>query len=248
MRTLFAVGDEKQSIYSFQGANPARFGEVGRAVRQRARAIGVAFHDVPLDALLPLGPGHPRSRRPVFARDEAAQGLTFVEGAVITHHAHRTGEAGLVELWAPEDEAKAQPARAFEPWSEGPAGARSVDALCKRLAAQIDYWLEERREVLVSQGRAVKAGDILILVRRRDPFTTPVIRELKRLAIPVAGADRMKLMDQLAVQDLVALADMLLMPEDDLALAVVLKSPFFGLDDEALFDLAYAATARSGPR
>src|SRR5688500_5273502 len=93
--------------------------------------------------------------------------------------------------------------------------------------------------MLASQGRAMKAGDILILVRRRDPFTTPMIRELKRLAIPVAGADRMRLVDQLAVQDLVALADVLLMPEDDLALAVVLKSPLFGLDDGALFDLAY---------
>ena len=85
----------------------------------------------------------------------------------------------------------------------------------------------------------MKAGDILILVRRRDPFTTPMIRALKRAGVPVAGADRMKLMDQLAVQDLVALADVLLMPEDDLALAVVLKSPLFGLDDDALFDLAY---------
>ena len=91
----------------------------------------------------------------------------------------------------------------------------------------------------------MKAGDMLILVRRRDPFTTPMIRALKREGVSVAGADRMKLMDQLAVQDLVALADVLLMPEDDLALAVVLKSPLFGLNDDALFDLAYAREPRS---
>src|SRR5690606_18424652 len=117
-------------------------------------------------------------------------------------------------------------------------GARSVDALCKRIAATIKAWREDG-EQLASTGRRVKAGDILILVRRREPFTAPMIRELKRAGIPVAGADRMRLMDQLAVQDLVALADVLLMPEDDLALAVVLKSPLFGLDDDALFDLAY---------
>ena len=91
---------------------------------------------------------------------------------------------------------------------------------------------------LPAKGRKVRAGDILILVRRRDPFTTPMIRELKRLGVPVAGADRMKLTDQLAVQDLVALADFLLMPEDDLTLAVVLKSPLFGFDDDDLFTLA----------
>src|SRR5262249_25866646 len=78
-----------------------------------------------------------------------------------------------------------------------------------------------------------------ILVRRRDPFTTPMIRELKRLNIPVAGADRMRLTDQLAVQDLMALIDVLLMPEDDLALAVLLKSPLFDFDDDDLFALAY---------
>ena len=99
--------------------------------------------------------------------------------------------------------------------------------------------LARHGEPLPAQGRKVEAGDILILVRRRDPFTTPMIRELKRLRVPVAGADRMKLTDQLAVQDLVALADVLLMPEDDLALAVVLKSPLFGFDDDDLFTLAH---------
>jgi ATP-dependent helicase/nuclease subunit A len=238
LRTLFAVGDEKQSIYSFQGANPARFGTVGRAFRQRAAAANVLWHEVPLNLSF-------RSTVPVlnavdrvFERREAAQGLTFAEDAVIQHHANRQGEAGLVELWEPLGEDKRPSVSAFEPWSEEPGGARSVEALCKRIAATIRAWREDG-EQLASAGRRVKAGDILILVRRREPFTAPMIRELKRAGIPVAGADRMRLMDQLAVQDLVALADVLLMPEDDLALAVVLKSPLFGLDDDALFDLAY---------
>ena len=125
-------------------------------------------------------------------------------------------------------------------------GRAPVDQLCRRIAAQIKGWITGG-EKLPSEGRNVKAGDILILVRRRDPFTTPMIRALKREGVPVAGADRMKLMDQLAVQDLVALADVLLMPEDDLALAIVLKSPLFGLNDDDLFNLAYdRAPARCG--
>ncbi len=238
LRTLFAVGDEKQSIYSFQGANPARFGAVGRAFKRRAVEAGVEWHEVPLNLSF-------RSTVPVldavdhvFARAEAAAGLTFIESTVIKHHANRQGEAGLVELWEVQTETKPEPAPAFEPWSEGASGARAVDALCKRVAATIKGW-RERGEILSSAGRPIKAGDILILVRRREPFTAPMIRALKREGIAVAGADRMRLMDQLAVQDLVALADVLLMPEDDLALAVVLKSPLFGLDDAALFDLAH---------
>ncbi|MEX2165435.1 MAG: double-strand break repair helicase AddA [Methyloceanibacter sp.] len=238
LRTLFAVGDEKQSIYSFQGADPARFGGVGRAFKYRAAAIGIAWHDVPLNLSFRSTVPVLKAVDAVFARPEAAQGLTFAETAIIQHHAHRQGQAGLVELWWLESETKPVPVEAFEPWNEEASGARSVDMLCRRIAAQIKTWLDEG-EPLPARGRKVCAGDILILVRRRDPFTTPMIRELKRLGINVAGADRMKLMDQLAVQDLVALADVLLMPEDDLALAVVLKSPLFNLADDALFALAY---------
>jgi ATP-dependent helicase/nuclease subunit A len=242
LRTLFAVGDEKQSIYSFQGANPARFGEVGRALRQRARALSLVWHDVPLNLSF-------RSTEPilaavdgVFAGADARKGLIGEDDAAITHEAHRKGQAGLVELWTLETQEVAEPADAFEPWNEELAGARSVDALARRIAATIKTWLE-RGEPLPARGRNITAGDILILVRRRDPFTTPMIRELKRLGVPVAGADRMRLTEQLAVQDLLALADVLLMPEDDLALAVVLKSPLFGFDDDDLFALAYS---RSG--
>lgn len=238
LRTLFAVGDEKQSIYSFQGADPSRFGDIGRDFQRKAVAIAAKWHDVPLNLSF-------RSTKPildavdaVFASTEAQHGLIFSQGTIVQHYAHRQGQAGLVELWQLESETKPDPVEAFEPWKEEASGARSVDLLCRRIAATIRRWLDQR-EPLPSRGRRISAGDILILVRRRDPFTTPMIRALKHEKIPVAGADRMKLMGQLAVQDLVALADVFLLPEDDLALAVVLKGPFFNLDDMALFDLAY---------
>jgi ATP-dependent helicase/nuclease subunit A len=243
-RTLFAVGDEKQSIYSFQGADPARFGEVGRAFQRRAEAAGLGFHQVPLNLSFRSTVPVLEAVDAVFAKPVAASGLVFAETSVIKHHAFRQGEAGLVELWAPLAEEKVEPAEPFEPWKDTASGARSVDQLCRRIAAQIKGWITGG-EKLLSEGRNVKAGDILILVRRRDPFTTPMIRALKREGVPVAGADRMKLMDQLAVQDLVALADVLLMPEDDLALAIVLKSPLFGLNDDDLFNLAYDRAPRS---
>jgi ATP-dependent helicase/nuclease subunit A len=240
-RTLFAVGDEKQSIYSFQGANPARFGAVGRAFRSKATSAKSQWYEVPLNVSF-------RSTVPVldavdhvFGQNTAAQGLTFAENTIIKHHAFRQGQAGLVELWEVETTEKPEPAPPFEPWNEDVSGASAIEALCKRIASMIRGWLDNE-EPLPSQGRPIQAGDILILVRRREPFTAPMIRALKHAKIPVAGADRMRLMEQLAVKDLVALADVLLMPEDDLALAVVLKSPLFGLDDDALFDLAHGRT------
>ena len=184
--------------------------------------------------LLPFDRADPQGRRPRF-RAGACHKRTRLGGRR-HHHApgvsHRT-KRGWSNFGRSKPRKPVEPADAFEPWNEELAGARSVDALARRIATTIKTWLD-RGEELPAQGRNVKAGDILILVRRRDPFTTPMIRELKRLGVPVAGADRMKLTDQLAVQDLMALADVLLMPEDDLALAVVLKSPLFGFDDDDL--------------
>ncbi|MGB6439271.1 MAG: double-strand break repair helicase AddA [Methyloceanibacter sp.] len=238
VRTLFAVGDEKQSIYSFQGAEPKRFGEVGRDFRARARAVGQDWNEVPLTLSF-------RSTEPileavdaVFNTLPATHGLNFGEAEIIEHQAFRKGQAGLVELWPVEAETKPEPAEAFEPWNDDAAPARAVDILCQRIAAQIKAWLDNGEELL-SEGRKIRPGDILILVRRREPFTAPMIRALKHAKIAVAGADRMLLLQQIATMDLMSLADFLLMPEDDLALAIVLKSPLFGLDDDDLFALAF---------
>ncbi|MGB6906937.1 MAG: double-strand break repair helicase AddA [Methyloceanibacter sp.] len=238
LRTLFAVGDEKQSIYSFQGADPARFGAVGRSFRAKALAAERDWNEVPLNLSFRSTPPVLQGVDAVFAAPRAAAGLTWDGTTTIQHHAFRTGEAGLVELWQVETETKPEAAPPFEPWNDGAATLRAVETLCQRIAKVIGGWLTNAEE-LVAAGRPVRPGDILILVRRRDPFTTPMIRALKRANVPVAGTDRMRLMQQLAVQDLVALADVMLMPEDDLALAVVLKSPLFGFDDDDLFTLAY---------
>jgi ATP-dependent helicase/nuclease subunit A len=236
-RTLFAVGDEKQSIYSFQGAEPKWFGEVGRKFRGKARAAAQTWHDVPLNVSF-------RSTEPVleavdaiFSKPPATAGVVWSDTPLV-HHAFREGQPGLVELWEFETEEKPEPAHAFEPWNEQATTARAVEKLVFRIARLIRSWVHDG-EMLLSENRRVQPGDILILLRRRDPFTTPMIRALKREGIPVAGADRMLLGEQLPVKDLLALADFLLLPEDDLALAIVLKSPLFGLDDEDLFELAY---------
>ena len=80
---------------------------------------------------------------------------------------------------------------------------------------------------------------MLVLVRRRGNAFDAVIQALKHANIPVAGADRLKLTEHIAIIDLMNLADALLLPQDDLALAVALKSPLFGLTEDDLFKLAW---------
>ena len=108
-----------------------------------------------------------------------------------------------------------------------------------RLAGCIRDWLD-RDEVLESRGRPVRAGDIMILLRSRQPLAPALASALKQRDIAVAGVDRMMLSDQLAVKDLVALGQFLLLPDDDLALATVLRGPFAGLSEEQLYRLCHA--------
>src|SRR5262249_18051609 len=152
------------------------------------------------------------------------------------HVAARAGQAGVIEIWPLEQRDKPVPAEPWSPLCEATPSS-PVARLAARIAATIAGWLASG-EPLGSQNRPVRAGDILILVRKRQPFAAAMISALKARAIPVAGADRLVLTDQIAVADLLALGDFLLLPDDDLALATILKSPLFGLDDEDLIALA----------
>ncbi|KAB2941848.1 double-strand break repair helicase AddA [Hyphomicrobium sp.] len=233
IRTLFAVGDEKQSIYSFQGAAPHQFAEMG--ARFAALSGNGSWRRIPLDlSFRTVAPVLDAVDR-VFADGTRTPGLT-TEAAVVRHAVHRLGHGGLIEVWpteVPDADASA------DPWSplEEKSGRAPAERLADRIATTIRRWLDEG-EMLASEGRPVRAGDILILVRKRRPFAGPMVAALKARGIQVAGADRLRLSEQIAVEDLMSLGDFLTLPEDDLALAEVLKSPLIGLDDDDLLALA----------
>ena len=236
-RTLFAVGDEKQSIYSFQGADPASFAEQGRKFKKLASSAEQALERVPLTVSFRSTEPVLRAVDDVFAKDGASDGVTWDDAAVI-HQAVREGHAGLVELWPIEEPEEGTPSHPMRPHEEQGAERHARDSLVERIANTIRHWLDNG-ERLEARSRAIRPGDILILVRSRDEFVPKLIRALMERQIPVAGADRMKLTEQLAVMDLMALADFVLLPDDDLNLATLLKSPLIGLDDDDLFKLAY---------
>jgi ATP-dependent helicase/nuclease subunit A len=236
-RTIFAVGDTKQSIYGFQGADPGGFSRWKRAFAQRAALAQAELRDVQLQVSF-------RSTAPVlalvdavFAQGAAREGVV-APGEMLTHRADRVGQAGVVELWPMLDGAEAAAPPAWEV-PEAPESATGPDALlAEALAAQIHHWLASG-EALPARGRTMRAGDILVLVRKRAGALLPrLVRALKRLGVPVGGADRMVLVEQLAVQDLLALGDAALLPEDDLQLAAALTSPLIGLTQEQLLALA----------
>ncbi|MCW2238199.1 double-strand break repair helicase AddA [Azospirillum canadense] len=237
-RTVFAVGDEKQSIFSFQRADPAEFARMRRHFQTRAETATRIWHAVELDISFRSTAAVLQAVDAVFRLDTAKDGVASEVSPVIRHRAFRRGHAGLVELWPPVKPAEVADPPAWAP----PVERESADSPSARLAAVIADTIRDwtqRGETLESRGRPIQPGDVMVLVRRRTSFVTELVRALKDRAVPVAGVDRMVLTEQLAVMDLMALCEFLLLPEDDLTLATVLKGPLIGLTEEQLFDLAH---------
>lgn len=234
-RTLFVVGDAKQSIYRFQGAEPEAFTAMRSEYRNWFIGSGQPFHELALTRSF-------RSSAAVLSLVDSFCSLPGVPAAIgeadVCHAVDRVGVAGCVTLW-PLIGTEKEPIP--PPWDvEIPmdASAESSGQLAKQIAATIADWLSEQR-MLESHARPVRPGDIMILLRRRAQLMQPLIRELRQAGVPVAGADRLRLLEHLAVKDVLALADWCLLPSDDLSLACVLKGPWFGWTEDQLFGIAH---------
>ncbi len=240
-RTFFAVGDVKQSIYSFQGADAEVFEEqetdLGKALAAYHGRVGGDYATIDMQMSF-------RTTAPVlafvdqvFSDEEARIGLGK-DGAP-PHLVNRVGEAGLVEVWPLTPKRDIERANAWDAPVDAPAPDHPAQRLCRRVAETIDQWLT-RREMLSSQGRRVRPDDILILVQSRGPLFDGVLRALAMHGVPVAGADRLKLLEDPAVEDLLSYMKFCVQPRDDLSLAETLKSPLFDFDDDGdLFPLAH---------
>ncbi|MBV9834002.1 MAG: double-strand break repair helicase AddA [Alphaproteobacteria bacterium] len=225
-RTVFAVGDAKQSIFSFQRADPRKLEEMREHFGTRAKQVKHRFEKVGLTASFRSTEAVLAAVDAVFATGRPANDGVG-DGSDISHRAMRAGEPGLVELWP-----ICKPDGDDDSADSSQRMARLVAAHCASLIGK------ER----LADGRLVDAGDIMVLLRKRNAFVGELIGELKTRDIDVAGRDRFSLFEDLGVQDLVALGKAALLPTDDLNLACVLKGPLIGISEADLFKLAYKRT------
>lgn len=237
LRTIFAVGDVKQSIYSFQRADPEAFKQMRRRFAEHAQAARRDWREIPLNLSFRSTRAVLDAVDAVFAGDGPGRVGVTEDDPQPEHLAARMGQAGLVELWPPVKPRPADEVPAWKPPVERLRGDSPRARLARLVARRIRRLIDA--ETLESQNRPIRAGDIMVLLRRRGGFVEDLVRELKELKVPVAGADRMVLTEQMAVMDLMALGNFLLLPEDDLTLATVLKGPLVGLSEDALFRLAW---------
>ncbi len=245
-RTMFAVADEKQSIFSFQGAAPERFAVERHGFREMAVGAGARFEEVPLLESW-------RSRPEVLAfvdqvaRDEAVlAGLRPARGSNVKRtpieHRPQRSPGGCVELWPLEVGEPALEPDAWDAPVDQPNPQSASRRLANRIARCVTAMVDRGEGVGVRGSDGVRPcgfGDVLILVRRRNALFHEIIRALKREGAPVGGADRLKLSDHVVFADLMALGRFARFPTDDLSLAALLRSPFCDVTEEDLFDLAW---------
>lgn len=241
-RTIFAVGDEKQSIFSFQGAAPeyfaaqeTRFGNASRDARAAfvREELHLSFRSTP-DVLAAVDE--------VFAPREHHLGLNAEPRAPL-HTAQRATDPGETWLWPMAGNPQTPEKTEWIAPIDAPQPGDAAQSLARRIAATVAGWLE-RGEKLPGRERPIRPGDILVLVRKRDAFVTALIRMFAEMRLPTAGADRLLLTEHVAAEDLMALGRAALLPADDLALAGALKSPLFGVSEDELMQFA----AGRGPR
>ncbi|MCO4847705.1 MAG: double-strand break repair helicase AddA [Yoonia sp.] len=240
-RTIFVVGDRKQSIYSFQGAAPEAFDEMRHHFDNALSNVGRQLMNRSLDYSFRSSFAILRVVDQTFS---GPQSFGMETGA--GHLAFKEDMPGRVDLWPVEEKVKDDDDRKwFEPVDMRSATDEKV-VLAAKVAAHIRHMVDhETLPVEIGRSgtynhRPITEGDVLILVRgRKTGLFDEIIRACKAADLQIAGADRLRVGAELAVRDLAALLAFVALPEDDLSLAAALRSPLFGWSEQDLFTLAH---------
>ncbi|MDP1707522.1 MAG: UvrD-helicase domain-containing protein [Gammaproteobacteria bacterium] len=230
-RSVFLVGDLKQSIYGFRRANPELFTTAALWLEKNLNAPSY-----PLDVSWRFAPVLCDFFNQVFEQRLPA---------FHPHSTHRTtlwGQIELLPLIRPEAAEQQRPVthRLRNPLQQPrPAASEQQHLLEGRQIAQRICDLVETRTPVQdgAHTRVINYNDILILVRNRT-HVSAYESALRAAGIPFIGATRGTLLDTLEVQDMIALLDVLITPYDNLALAQVMRSPLFACSDDDLIQLA----------
>ncbi len=234
VRTVFAVGDFKQAIFSFQGTNPREFSGAGDYFRERIEAAEQAFHDLSIDQSF-------RSSQPILdvvdvVMTEIGEEALGLPDALRPHRSARDHSGHVVLLPPVTAQAKDAEDEASEEDEGWIAPAELVWA--RQLAQRVKHWTSGGL-FLDKEGRSAEPGDVMILLRSRSELARLIVSRLYEEKVPVAGVDRLRLDAPIAVQDLMACIRFVLQPEDDLSLAALLVSPLIGWSQDELFARAH---------
>lgn len=237
-RTLFAVGDEKQSIYGFQGAEPNIFSDIFCYYQDKFQNIGEKLQKITLQNSFRSTSAILEAVDLIFEDEFYAKKISKL--SKVQHQAIRS-DAGKVEIWPIFTSEKQEEKTAWDlDFREN--GRSSKEILAQKIAKEIKNWIINKKNIIDKKGRKrlLKYSDIMILLKNRTNDLGNLIRKyLIENNIPVANPDKMNLKNSILIQNFIALFKFILLEEDDLNLAYLLKSSFVRLSEDELFDLCY---------
>ena len=247
LRTIFAVGDYKQAIFGFQGTSPENF----RKAKERVKASILSAvqnaaetrHNSRQRELQDLDLGQSfRTSYPVLDFvDRAVEAIGPTALGLQDDYKHHEGQtrAGLVTLWNPVHDTRDSGESDDREGGEEGWLAKHDRKNAERIARQVQRWLDGSEPFALEKGehRNVRPGDIMVLVRSRKDLAGLIVARLHARGVPVAGVDRLRLGEPLAVKDLMSAMRFASQPLDDLELANLLSSPLIGWSQDDL--LAY---------
>ncbi|BDW82425.1 double-strand break repair helicase AddA [Erythrobacter sp. Dej080120_24] len=258
IRTIFTVGDYKQAIFGFQGTSPDNFERAKQKVHARilaARANAEAIRSnrrMPTWKDLELGLSYRTSPVVLDFVNRVIEMLGFpafgLKKAPEPHESSTPELGGLVTLWDPvtvadneeeDDEGRGPDAGENSDYQQGEERGwlpKHDTVLAEKIAKQVHQWIYGPEPFVLEKGkrRYAQAGDVMVLVRRRAELAREIVAKLYAKGVPVAGVDRLRLGDPLAVKDLMAALRFAAQPLDDLSLANLLSSPLIGWSQDDL--------------
>jgi ATP-dependent helicase/nuclease subunit A len=238
-RTIFVVGDEKQSIFSFQGAEPEIFKQQYKLYNNEATNAGKVFKKIPLHYSFRSASTILNFVDKIFSNESERKAINFSDEE-IKHDAVRNSLIGHIELWPiiRNSEEKKAKTNAWEINFGQEKTIKNDEKLTKIIAHKIKEWVENKRLITTQNGaeKQVQFGDIMVLAHRRKNLK-PIVKALQKAGIPVSGMDKISLNKEVTIWDLIALTKFISLPEDDLNLANILKSPLLNLTENDIFDL-----------
>jgi ATP-dependent helicase/nuclease subunit A len=240
LNSFFIVGDEKQSIYSFQGADHKLFHEIKQEFKKRLNLIDEELYEINLEKSY-------RSQEDILALIDGFANLDEVKSALsldnkaIKHEVTRVSENAQIELWKINDNSDDSDASAVG-WSYPQEFIDKIyneDAGAERVAAFIASKLQAR-QVLATSKDVIKPSDILILCRKKNQSYQALIRALSKKSIKVSGDTKFTMLNYVLIMDLIGFLKFVFFPNDDLNLASILKSPLFAVSEAEIFSLCHA--------
>ena len=238
-RTLFVVGDEKQSIFGFQGANPALFKDNFNYYKNWLNGENGELQKIQLQYSFRSCQNIIAFVNEIFKDKENLTKITTEP--TVKHMAYRQ-QKGYIELWdlidVEEDKQEEIEDINWEPRYKQIEKDTKEKILADYIAEKIKSFFDENKTIKVKDNekpRAVKYSDIMLLLTKRDDkLLSYLIKKLNSYKIPNSGFDKFNLFENIFIKDLISLLNFVVFPQDDFNLATLIKSPILNLTEEDL--------------